>query len=254
MGKDIEAIENYSIPDFRVEDMENDAYVLICGKRGTGRTTATISLLKNYTSKRGVVFCNSDEAHRYKKVFNNIKIVCDPSNFKFDETYDFIVVDSVFPNDKRDFIYRCTNQLKSLKIVVVQDPSYVPNYILQFVDYIFLTAETNQYRKEMLYKHYGKSFPTFELFNKMFNEYTKDWKMFVIDNFMNNLEYALYYFEFDNETQEAINNMIKNVRSTFESSEESSEELSEEWNDENQPTSSTNTDIKSNDDSYCVLM
>jgi hypothetical protein len=77
MEKNIGAIEtindiDYSVPNFRIEDMESDAFILFCGKRGTRGTTTAISLLKNYVSRRGVVFCNSVEKNRYESIFNNI--------------------------------------------------------------------------------------------------------------------------------------------------------------------------------------
>jgi hypothetical protein len=77
--------------------------------------------------------------------------------------------------------------------------------------------------------------------------------LFVIDNFMNNLEYALYCFEAINKTEEAIDMMINNVRLACVSV-ESDEEFSEEWDDREAMEDKSGESDKSNEDSYCVLM
>src|SRR3990170_6176957 len=98
--------EIYKIPKFEVCDMEHDAFVVICGKRQVGKTSTALSLLTGYTDKEGIIFCNLLDKDLYEKKFSNSKIITDATNFKFDDTYDFILVEDILPTCDKDFIYK----------------------------------------------------------------------------------------------------------------------------------------------------
>ena len=177
-------MDNLTLKKFNIGDIEDDANILILGRRRTGKSVLTKDILVHKNMNRGIVFCNKSTEPLFKDVLPNSIISSDyntnliETTIKNQEMKDCfcIVLDGILdiPWEK---IYFDSN---AFFILTMQYPLGVPPALRSNIDYVCIFNEPSISNRQKIYKDYGSVIPTFEIFNNILDECTQNYNCLVI--------------------------------------------------------------------------
>ena len=84
-------------------------------------------------------------------------------------------------------------------ILTMQYQIGIPPDLRVNIDWVFICKETKKMEKEKLWKYYAGIFPTFDMFNQIFDRCTQDKKVMVIDSLAESsrIEDQIYWYKAD---------------------------------------------------------
>lgn len=202
--------ESLSIREFNMDDMPINSSILIIGKRRSGKSWIMRNLIEHYKNiPGGAVISPMDQlSWFYKFFFPDLYIHYDTKgnimkkvllrqrlmmqNEKEDKSIDpsgFLVMDDCLSQMKswaRDQTIReilmNARDYKLTYLLSMQTPIGIPTDLRLNLDYVFLLKEDSSINRKKLYNNYASLFPTFESFDKVFTECTKDFGCMIIAN------------------------------------------------------------------------
>ena len=83
-------------------------------------------------------------------------------------------------------VYLCGKHYRFTFIYSTQNLNTIPLQYKNQFDYIFLFKEQSNFIKKKIYKHFGKGIPSFDVFEQIFTQITKNYDCMVISNKSNN--------------------------------------------------------------------
>lgn len=218
----------FNIREFNMSSIGGNRTVFFIGTRAAGKSTAVLDYLyhnKNfptgtcispmekyhniYTGK--IPFVHEEYSPELIKTFVDrqyaiFKRMRRKEDLNIDPRAVLILEDCLYDskivlNDMNlKFIFMNGKHLYITCLLTMQYPLDLPPSLRDNVDYIFIFRESKLSTKRRLYQQYAKDvFPTFEMFNKVLDEYTKDHGCLVIDNriYSNKLEDRVFWYRAD---------------------------------------------------------
>lgn len=84
-------------------------------------------------------------------------------------------------------------------ILTMQYQIGIPPDLRVNIDWVFICKETKKIEKEKLWKYYAGIFPTFDMFNQIFDRCTQDKRVMVIDSLSESskIEEQIYWYKAD---------------------------------------------------------
>lgn len=133
----------------------------------------TNDLLEKFVHRQKVITMKKQSDGNYKSIDHRAFLIFD------DCLYD----SKSWVNDKNiRFIFMNGRHVGITFLLTMQYLLGIPPNLRAQCDYIFICKETKTIIKRKLYEYYAGMFPTFEMFNQVLNECTKDYGCLVIDN------------------------------------------------------------------------
>ena len=133
----------------------------------------TTELLEKFVHRQKVITKKKENDNAYRAIDHRAFLIFD------DCLYDA----KNWVNDKNmRFIFMNGRHVGITFLLTMQYLLGIPPNLRANVDYIFICKETKTTIKRKLYEYYAGMFPTFEMFNQVLNECTKDYGCLVIDN------------------------------------------------------------------------
>lgn len=228
MSKGIETVE---LKQFNINTMERDSCVLVVAKRRAGKSFLIRDILYHFRNiPAGIVMSGSEEASPYYSYF--IPSIFIHDEFKSDELENvfimqkknlakarknglgddkgkcsdnnfFIILDDLL-SDKGDWIkdkhirrlFMNGRHYNLFSVIALQYILGIPPDLRNNIDYIFLFNEPNLKNRRKIYDEYCGMIPTFERFNNIFEQCTKNHECLVIKltgNFNSYSDQIFYY-------------------------------------------------------------
>lgn len=203
----------FNIREFDMNQVGNNKVIIFIGKRHTGKSILVLDYLyHNQDLPMGTCVSPTDEYNKtfsgkvpdmfiheeftpelLEKFVHRQKIITkrkenDPHYREVDHRAFLIFDDCLYDaknwvNDKNiRFIFMNGRHVGITFLVTMQYLLGIPPNLRANVDFIFICKETKTNIKRKLYEYYAGMFPTFEMFNQVLNECTKDYGCLVIDN------------------------------------------------------------------------
>jgi len=182
----------FKLKKFDLSEIKDYKSIHIIGKRAVGKTTLANDIINQRYSSNNFLF---SQMETIKNEYNNI-----PKKNIFDEYTDNIRDNEIFnsnsstlifeddhrPNDFQDNIIFQSLIMNSrhlrTNIILISQYSFLNPTIRSNMDYVFLFRETNLTNKKKLYEHYGSIFPSYDVFELIFDQVTKNYGCLVINN------------------------------------------------------------------------
>ena len=239
---------NFQIFEFKLEKMVDNPCVLIIGKRGCGKSVLADNIVqclnKKNTSNISIISPSEKSDPFYQPKYPNAtfesdlndgfleKILHDAAVEKANSK--IVQMDPAVENTRKknilvmDNYYVTKNEWsKSIAEILMNGRYYDFSYILTMqysyaipvsyrynFDYIFLCRENATTSKIKLWENYAGVFPTFEIFDKVFDKCTENNRFMVIDNRTqsNNINDIVFWFksEFETETVDDCSELSSN--------------------------------------------
>ena len=213
---------------FDLRSMEDDAVVVLIGKRGSGKSEMTKAIMYEHQDLPiGVVISQTERANHFFEKFVPKMLIYDEYDPKLVEKFlgrqmkitdqynaekskygrtdldprgflvlDDCLYDKTWPNDKN---IRCLfmngRHFKVFFIITMQYPLGIPPHLRCNVDYVFIFRETQLKNRERIYQQYAGMFPSFDIFNTVLDQCTENYECLVINNKVksNKLEDQVYW-------------------------------------------------------------
>jgi hypothetical protein len=154
----------------------------------------TPELVANFVKRQRQIKKNKEQAaqglidHRYKNVDTRGVLImddclADSKNWNKDENLRWI-----FMNGRHASI---------TFILTMQYQIGIPPELRVNIDWVFICKETKKIEKEKLWKYYAGVFPSFDMFNQIFDKCTEDKKVMVIDSLSEStrIEDQIYWYK-----------------------------------------------------------
>lgn len=217
--------DSYNIRKLDIRKIQDDSVMVFIGKRRTGKSFLMRDILYHKRHiPAGIVISHTEKLSPFFQKFipkmfihheYNSKILQDifiRQQKAVDENWTiphcFLVMDDCLSDSKnwsRDKslkeVFYNGRHYKILYFLAMQEPMGIPPGLRGNVDYVFILKNNNPAQREKIYKQYAGMFPSFKIFNKIFDMCTKDHNVMVIDNTnvdSNNLEDLVFYYKADN--------------------------------------------------------
>jgi hypothetical protein len=102
-------------------------------------------------------------------------------------------------DDSIRWIFMNGRHVESTLVLTMQYQVGIPPELRINIDWIFLCRETKKIEKEKLWKYYAGAFPSFDMFNQIFNRCTKDKRCMVIDGLSESekIEDQIFWYKAD---------------------------------------------------------
>lgn len=203
----------FNIKQFDMSKVGDNKCIIFIGKRGTGKSILVLDYLyhnqdipmgtcvspteefnKTFSEKIPDMFIHEEfTGELLEKFVHRQKVITkkkenDPVYRAIDHRA-FLIFDDCLYNardwvkDKNmRFIFMNGRHVGITFLLTMQYLLGIPPNLRANVDYIFICKETKTTIKKKLYDYYAGMFPTFEMFNQVLNECTKDYGCMVIDN------------------------------------------------------------------------
>jgi len=203
----------FNIKEFDMSKIGENKVVIFIGKRHTGKSILVLDYLyhhqdipigtcvsptdeynKTFAGKIPAMFIHEEfTPDLLEKFVHRQKVITkrkenDPS-YKGVDARSFLIFDDClydsksWVNDKNiKFIFMNGRHVGITFLLTMQYLLGIPPSLRANVDYIFICKETKTSVKRKLFEYYAGMFPTFEMFNQVLNECTKDYGSLVIDN------------------------------------------------------------------------
>jgi len=189
----------YQLEFFDINKINHGSTILIIGNPSNGTVTCKNILGEMFLDKKGIVVDPLGE--KYKEFtnmtqFNNVDEINIDNYLASDAEY--IVFDDCFTYTFYRYVNKIINSDKT-KIIITQFPYSIEQNVIRKIDYIFVQNENYYHSCKRIYDNYANyknMFKSFEDFNKLLVEVTKDNSYLVIDNKINSIDYdkKLYYY------------------------------------------------------------
>jgi hypothetical protein len=188
---------NLTITKFNISNMVKSPLICLIGKKGTGKSWIITNIIDNlnitdtFLENTLIISPKEKTSNFYSQLYKKAKII-----YKFDEK----VVEEYFYKRKGcivfDDCFSSTSDWQKSNIIqqiMVNNKYYgVPViFSMQFTlglkpelrsnfDYVFMLADDYIANKKRMYDHYAGMFPTFNVFNKVYDVLTEDFSSMVI--------------------------------------------------------------------------
>lgn len=203
----------FNIREFDMNQIGEHPVCIFIGKRRTGKSILVLDYLyHNQDIPMGTCISPTDEFNRtfsgkipdmfiheeftpelLEKFVHRQKIMSkrreSDSQYSDVDTRSFLIFDDClydaknWVNDKNiRFIFMNGRHVGITFLLTMQYLLGIPPNLRSNVDYVFICKETKTNVKRKLFEYYAGMFPTFEMFNQVLNECTKDYGCMVIDN------------------------------------------------------------------------
>lgn len=203
----------FNIREFDMGQVGDNKVIIFIGKRHTGKSILVLDYLyHNQDLPMGTCVSPTDEYNKtfsgkvpdmfiheeftpelLEKFVHRQKIITkrktsDPQYREVDNRAFLIFDDCLYDaknwiNDKNiRFIFMNGRHVGITFLLTMQYLLGIPPNLRSNVDYIFVCKETKTNIKRKLHEYYAGMFPTFEMFNQVLSECTKDYGCLVIDN------------------------------------------------------------------------
>ncbi len=205
--------------------IQRDKIVALVGRRGTGKSTLIEDICYHVRSiPMATVICKTREGRKdYSKIFPESYIhekysektisnvlkrqdfaVEQYENGSLDNPYALLVMDDclhdakIWTKDENvQHIFFNGRHDKLMFIFAMQYALGIPPDLRNQIDYIFLLRENKTNNRRRLYEHYAGMFPSYDVFSKVFDEFTNDYECLVIDNtsLSNSIEDQVFWYK-----------------------------------------------------------
>ena len=211
-----------NIKKFNIRKMDRNSKVVVLGKPGTGKTSIITDLL--YTHRNipmGMIMSGTEESnHHYKDMI--------PDTFIYSE-YDKPAIEKLIKRqktairknikNKEAFLVMddCMDDKKWLKekstrgifkngrhwalffIMASQYCMDLPPELRSCIDYVFIMKENIPNNRKKIFDNYCGIFPTFQMFEEVFNACTSDFQCVVVKNRCNSnrIEDMIFWYKAD---------------------------------------------------------
>lgn len=203
----------FNIRQFDMSQIGDNKVIIFIGKRHTGKSVLVLDYLyhnqdipmgtcvsptdeynKTFAGKIPEMFIHEDfTPELLEKFVHRQKIITkrkeNDNEYRGVDHRAFLIFDDClydaknWVNDKNvRFIFMNGRHVGITFLLTMQYLLGIPPNLRANVDYIFVCKETKTTIKRKLYDYYAGMFPTFEMFNQVLNECTKDYGCLVIDN------------------------------------------------------------------------
>lgn len=203
----------FNIREFDMNRVGKNRVAIFIGKRHTGKSILVLDYLyhnqdipmgtcvsptdeynKTFSGKIPEMFIHEDfTPELLEKFVHRQKIITkrkesDPAYRNIDHRAFLIFDDCLYDsknwvNDKNiRFIFMNGRHVGITFLLTMQYLLGIPPSLRSNVDFIFICKETKTSIKKKLFEYYAGMFPTFEMFNQVLDECTKDYGCLVIDN------------------------------------------------------------------------
>ena len=163
--------------NFDIRKIEDTSNILIIGRRATGKSTLVKNIITTKPTKT-IIISPSIEYHNPYSEIPNVTYYNTLDNIEniLEQNITIVLDDALFNtrdyNKINELLYKGRHY--NIRVIITLQYPSIPPAIRANFDYIFLFQE-NQFRTKMtLYEHYGKIFPTYDVFVDTFNKITKD--------------------------------------------------------------------------------
>lgn len=178
---------------FDISKVSNNAICICVGRRRCGKTVLAKDILKKAKSIVNCTVINPTEESKndYLAVVQNSSIytkydpkITEGHMVNNSNTESCLVLDDCFFDDSwsRDesLISIFTHKI-GLCIITMPYAYGMPDKMKKCVDYVFLLREPYTPNRRNLYDKYGSTFPSFEVFCQIMDQYTENYGCIVID-------------------------------------------------------------------------
>tara|TARA_R100001163_G_scaffold63272_1_gene54915 strand:+ start:3758 stop:4684 length:927 start_codon:yes stop_codon:yes gene_type:complete len=208
-----ESFLEFNIKEFDMSKVGHNKCIIFIGKRGTGKSILVLDYLrhnqdlpigtcvspteefnKTFSGKIPQMFIHEEfTPELLEKFVHRQKIITkrkqNDSAYRRVDHRAFLIFDDClydaknWANDKNmRFIFMNGRHVGITFLLTMQYLLGIPPNLRANVDYIFICKETKTTIKKKLHQYYAGMFPTYEMFNQVLNECTKDYGCMVIDN------------------------------------------------------------------------
>ena len=225
MAQKRDKVFNYKIRKFPMSKIKRDKIISLVGRRGSGKSTIIEDICWNVRSiPLATVICRTREGResfakfipesyiheKYtERIISNILKRQDAAveqwtNGSLKNPYNLLVMDDCLHDAKTwskdeniQHIFYNGRHDKLMLVFAMQDPLGLPVSLRNQIDYIFLLKDNKINNRKRIYEHYAGMFPSFDVFQKVFNEFTNNYECLVIDNtsLSNNIEDMIYWYK-----------------------------------------------------------
>jgi hypothetical protein len=207
----------YKIKQFDYSKMKDNSIIVLIGKRSSGKTTLVHDLLSKMIKCDTTIISSTENLNQFyskhhsdAEIFDKYepiilkKIIERSISMKPIKLKQRVVLDDCL-------IHKC-NKIRELffngrryGLTGIMTSQYIldlPPEIRSNIDYIFLFADNFITNREKLYHHFAGMFDTFDKFEQVFNELTKDYGCMVIDNTVNtrNIVDKVFWYKAESST------------------------------------------------------
>ena len=206
---------NFSIKEFDMKRIPQDAVVIFIGRRRTGKSTLVRDLLFHHQDMPlGTVISGTEESNsfygkmipplfihgkfepiilanfvkRQKMIMariqedlkRGVKSKVDPRSFMIldDCMYD----DSWTRDENIRYLFMNGRWLKAFFLITMQYPLGIQPALRTNVDFVFILREPYINNRKRIYENYASAFPSFEFFCQIMDQCTQNFEVLVIDN------------------------------------------------------------------------
>lgn len=222
-----ERIFNYKIKKFNMNKIKRERIVAVIGRRGTGKSTLIEDICYYVrTIPMATVICRTKEGRKaYARfipesyiherfsngVVSDILTRQESALDAYDQglitnPYNLLIMDDcladakVWAKDENiQHIFFNGRHDKLMFIFAMQYSLGIPPDLRNQIDYVFLLKENKITNRKRLFDHYAGMFPSFDVFCKVFDEFTNNFECLVIDNTVisNNIEEMVFWYKAD---------------------------------------------------------
>lgn len=237
-----ESVTSYELLEYNLNNIVRNPTICMIGRRGTGKSFAIRSILKTKNIVPDLVIAPADKlTHFYSTFVPQENIVYEYTESVIQKILDdaakdinnkikrdrFIVLDDCLASScnwqKSNALLELTMNGRHYRIgyILTMQTSLgiAPNLRLN-MDYVMLLKEDSMMNKKKLYDHYASMFPTFKAFETVFDKYTMDYSMMLIDNrchIDNILQKVYWYKASENPIIEPIESIPEQIEEPIES-------------------------------------
>lgn len=239
----------FQIREFKLDTMVADPSILIIAKRGSGKSFIARDIVHHFRNiPGGAIISPTDRMNSFYKHFfpdlfihhdlndNVLKKIlvrqsmaidvskeCKKKCVKMDPSA-FIVMDDCLSRKKSwakdDNVMEILMNAKHHKLtylLTMQTPLDITPELRSNFDYIFILKEDSSIIKRKLWDNYASVFPTFNVFEIIFDECTKDYRAMVIDNRKpcDNIQDKIFWFKASERTFSFGSEQFQNIHKNF---------------------------------------
>lgn len=168
--------------------IKKDSHVWIIGRQNTGKSFLIRDILFQLNLTNGIVVYPNEPYEHFYESFVSKERICEeytPTLINH-PINDFIVFDNCFyrntplmdPSIQKMLLNRSDHSI--LWMIALPAYLYIPPQLRSTIDYVFILRDNLEISRRRLYSQFSRIFPTFESFNEVMDECTKNYECLVI--------------------------------------------------------------------------